>query len=237
VAKILLVEDDARVFEPLLRWLIKEGHTVEWVASGEDALQMLNVYKFDVVVLDWGLPGLSGLEVLKRFRRTGGITPVLFLTGKGDVASKKAGLDSGADDYLPKPFEADELSARIRALLRRPIGLLPRTLSIANISLELESKNVYLAGNPVRLGKKEYSILELLMRHPDRCFSSKELMEAIWPSDTDSTEDAVRSCVKQLRSKITTPDGKCVISTIPGAGYIISREKNDPNQESNQDYT
>jgi two-component system OmpR family response regulator len=225
VAKILLVEDEEHLLQPLQRWLKKEGHIVEATNSGTDALHILQVYKFDVIVLDWGLPDIDGLTVLKKFRGSGGVTPVIFLTGKSGLEDKREGLDSGADDYLSKPFEAEELSARIRALLRRPAGLLPTALTIDNVRIEIETKSVYVDGEMIRLGRKEFSVLEFLMRHPGRCFSSRELMEAVWPSDSDSNEDAVRSCVRQLRSKISTAGGRCIIDTIYGAGYIINAPK------------
>jgi DNA-binding response OmpR family regulator len=224
VAKILLVEDDSLLSAPLVRWLQKQQHTVEVVESGEDALQMLGAYKFDIVILDWGLPEMSGIEVLKNYRRSGGLTPIIFLTGKGDVESKKQGLDSGADDYLHKPFEEEELGARIRSLLRRPTGLLPTTLAVRNVTVEPEHMRVFVGDCSVKLGKKEYGVLEFLMRHPNRCFSAQELRDAVWPSDADTTEDAVRSCMRQLRSKISGADGSCIIDTIPGAGYTIVTE-------------
>jgi DNA-binding response OmpR family regulator len=224
VAKILVVDDDEKMRNSLHRWLKKEGHETELAITGEDALQMLSVYKFDIVVLDWGLPDISGLQVLNRFRAMGGNTPIIFLTGKGDVASKKEGLDAGADDYLPKPFAGEELSARIRAIMRRPQGLLPSLVCVGNIALDLSTKGVTKDGVPVKLGKKEYAILEFLLRHPNQHFLAKDLMDRIWPSDTDTNEDAVRSCVRQLRMKIGDEDGKCIITNTQGAGYAINME-------------
>lgn len=224
MAKILVVEDDPVLLYPLERALTKEGHSVESASLGRDALQMLAAYKFDIVILDWSLPDLSGFEVLKKFRSAGGITPAIFLTGRDDVSSKKSALDAGADDYLSKPFQAEELFARIRAVLRRPVGLMPTSVTIGNLTIELETRNVYVEGVPVQLGKKEYAVLELLMRHPNRRFSAREIMESVWPSDTGSSEEAVRSCMKQLRSKISDRGGLCIISTIPGGGYRVTTD-------------
>lgn len=222
MAKILVVDDDDKLRASLVRWLRKEGNVTEDAATGGDALQMLRVYKFDVIVLDWNLPDTSGIDVLNKYRAEGGITPVIFLTGKGDVESKREGLDAGADDYLAKPFHGDELAARIRALLRRPQGLLPTVISVGNVSIDLATKRVMVDGKQVKLGKKEYAILELLMRHPNQYFGSKELMESVWPSDADTTDDSVRSCMRQLRLKITSESGECVISSSQGAGYVIA---------------
>jgi two-component system response regulator PhoP len=224
MAKILLVEDDTRLSDPLVRWMTVEGHQIDLMESGERALEALKSNHYDVIVLDWGLPGISGLDVVKQYRESGGLTPIIFLTGKIEVASKKVGLDAGADDYLVKPFDEEELSARIRSLMRRPQGLIPTTLAVGNLTLALNEKCVSVDGHPVKLGKKEYSVLEFLMRHPNRCFSSQELIEAVWPSDSDSTEDAVRACIRQLRIKITSKDGACIVSTVPGAGYTVTME-------------
>ena len=224
MAKILLIEDDSRLVKSLVDWLETDGHIVETVGDGKDAIQMLEAYSFDLIVLDWALPGVSGVDVLKSFREHGGITPVIFLTGQRDLHSKKSGLDSGADDYLTKPFEVEELSARIRSLLRRPAGLLPTTLTSGNVTIDPSAKSVTVDGASVKLGKLEFSILELLMRHPNKCFSAEDLMKQVWPSDTESSEDAVRSCVRALRRKLAPDGGDCIVKNIAGVGYIINSE-------------
>jgi DNA-binding response OmpR family regulator len=193
MSKILLVEDDQSVTKTLTNWLKSEGHLVEHAVSGPDAWQMLSNYKYDIIVLDRSLPAMSGIEVLKKFRSTGGTTPVIILTGDSHLSSKKEGLDSGADDYLTKPFEPEELSARIRSILRRPPGLLPTVLTIGNVTADLTTQQVMVEGQSIRLSKTEYAVLEFLMRNPNRCFSSQELLASVWPSDTDSTEEAVRT--------------------------------------------
>jgi OmpR-family two-component system manganese-sensing response regulator len=224
LAKILLIEDDEQLIGPLVRWLKLDGHVVDHVSTGQDALQMLSSYQFDLVVIDWGLPDMPGMDVMKRFRAGGAATPVIFLTGRDDVKSKKEGLDSGADDYVTKPFQSEELSARIRSILRRPAGLIPTKFTVHNVVIEFDTKKVYLAGAPISLGKREYAVLEFLIRHPNRTFSSQDLITAVWPSDTEVGEDAVRSCVKELRTKLTAKDGTCIISTVHGAGYTVKTE-------------
>lgn len=224
MAKILLVEDDPELTESLVSWLKMENYNVELANSGEDALQLLENFRYDVVILDWGLPEMPGVEVLRKYRSGGGDTPVIFLTGRDDVSSKEFGLDSGADDYLTKPFDVRELSARIRSLLRRPGGLLPSKITVGNLVLESETRRVFISGNHVRLTNKEYSVLEFLIRHPNQMFGARMLMQAVWPSDSESSEDTVRACVKNLRRKITV-DGQCIVKTVAGAGYTIEMEK------------
>lgn len=219
--KILLVEDDAAIAGKLADWLQSDGFTVEHVVSAEDALQLLGNFQYDLIVLDKSLPGASGTEMLRKHRASGVMTPVIFLTGDAALQSKKEGLDSGADDYITKPFEPEELAARIRAVLRRPPALIPDRLKIGNVELDARTQKVTIAGELVPLSKLEYAVVELLMRNPNRCFSSQNLITAVWPSDGEATEDGVRSCIKRLRKKLTGPDGNCIISTIHGAGYII----------------
>lgn len=223
MAKVLLVEDDLEILESLVSWLRMENYTVESVEMGKDALQLLDNFKYDVIVLDWGLPDLSGVEVLRKFRNNGGLTPVIFLTGRDDVSSKETGLDAGADDYLTKPFDVRELGARIRSLLRRPVGLMPKKITIGNLVLEPETRKVFFSGQPLRLTNKEYAVLEFLVHHPNQVFGARALMQAIWPSDSESSEDTVRACVKNLRRKITCGN-KCIIKTVLGSGYTVEYE-------------
>lgn len=221
MAKILLVEDDSEARESVVSWLEMENFQVEAVPTGEDALQLLKNYNYDLIILDWGLPKMSGFEVLRRFRSDGGATPVIFLTGRDDVDSKAFGLDGGADDYISKPFDMRELSARVRSRLRRPGGLLPAKISVGNICLDPETRKVMLNSEAVRLTNKEYAVLEFLMRHPNQIFSARAVLDAVWPSETESSEDTVRSCVKNLRRKISCEGQECVVKTIAGAGYTV----------------
>lgn len=217
---MLLVEDDSDLRESLVSYLTLENHAVELITSGEDALQLLDNFKYDVIVLDWGLPGITGVEVLRKYRSKGGKTPVIFLTGRDDVYSKEIGLDTGADDYLTKPFDVRELAARIRSLLRRPGGLMPTKVTVGNLVIEPHTRKVFVDGAPVRLTNKEYLVLEFLIRHPNQVFGARALMQAVWPSDSDSAEDTVRACIKNLRRKITVGE-ECIVKTVPGSGYTV----------------
>jgi DNA-binding response OmpR family regulator len=221
MAKILLVEDDIELTEKLSTWFKSESHVVDAVSTGEDALQLLSSFTYDLIVLDWGLPGLAGVEVCKRFRADGGQAPILFITGKGEIDEKETGLDSGADDYLVKPFEMRELAARMRSLLRRPFGIRTTSLNIAGVEFEPEKRTIKKDGASQRLMPKESALLEFLMRHPDRDYSSKALLNAVWPADADASEETVRTCIYTLRQKLTKLGSSDLIKTLLGAGYRI----------------
>ncbi|HEY9786986.1 MAG TPA: response regulator transcription factor [Candidatus Obscuribacterales bacterium] len=221
MAKILLVEDDVDVSEQVEKWLTHEQHAVEVVRDGQEASDRLKFYKYDVVVLDWALPKLSGVEVLKDFRARGGSTPVLMLTGKGAVDEKEEGLDSGADDYLTKPFHFKELSARIRALLRRPQATKTNQLKIRDIELDRASRRVTRNGIDIQLLPKEFALLEFLMRHTNEVFSPEALLDRVWHSESDSSVDTIYTTMRTLRKKISPDDASSIIRTIHGAGYMI----------------
>ena len=221
MAKILLVEDNLENREAVAKWLKMENFEVEAVSTGEEASQLLQNSKYDLIILDWGLPKMSGFEVLEQFRSSGGDTPVIFLTGRDDDNSKLFGLDGGADDYISKPFDLRELSARVRSRLRRPGILLPSRITVGNIILDLERRKVMLDSASVRLTNKEYAVLEFLMRHPNQIFSARDVLDAVWSAETESSEDTVRSCIKNLRRKITVDGQECVLKTVAGSGYTV----------------
>lgn len=225
MAKILLVEDDLELSDRMEDWFSLENHTLEVVHNGEDALQMLSSFEFDVVVMDWGLPGMTGLDVVKAYRKNGGAAPIIFLTGRGEIINREEGLDSGADDYLVKPFDVRELSARIRSLLRRPKGLLPTELAMQGLSLELETRTVKVGSQTVHLMPKQCALLEFLMRHPNRPFGAKSLLDAVWPSESEASEDTVRTCMKTLRRQLASVGKEEFIKTVLGSGYLIEDKK------------
>lgn len=221
MAKILLVEDDLELSDRMEDWFSLENHTLEVVHNGEDALQMLSSFEFDVVVMDWGLPGMAGVDVVKAYRKNGGAAPIIFLTGRGEIINREEGLDAGADDYLVKPFDVRELSARIRSLLRRPKGLLPTELAMQGLSLELETRTVKVGSQTVHLMPKQCALLEFLMRHPNRPFGAKSLLDAVWPSESEASEDTVRTCMKTLRRQLAAVGKEEFIKTVLGSGYLI----------------
>ncbi|MDZ4833981.1 MAG: response regulator transcription factor [Candidatus Melainabacteria bacterium] len=221
MAKILLVEDDQSLAKLVRNWLSLDHHVVETVEDGEEALHRLKVSEFDLVVLDWNLPKLEGVEVLKQHRQMGGKTPVLMLTGKDRIADKEEGFDAGADDYLTKPFHGKELSMRIKALLRRPPLLVEDVLKVGDLVLERESFTVRRGDADVRLLPKEFALLEFLMRHPNQVFSAEALLERVWVSESESTVEAVTTCIKRLRRKLEGAGGAPVIATVNGVGYKL----------------
>ncbi len=221
MAKILLIDDDLELAESLQIWLKTVGHMAEHALSGEDALQMLRCYQYDVVVLDWVLPAMSGLEVCLEYRRSGGTTPIIFLTGQGAVDQVEGGLDAGADDYLVKPFEFRVLAARIRSLLRRPPRLLPIELVVNGITLDCQERTISVDGKEFHLRPKESSLLEYMMRHPDVHCSSQELLDAVWPSDTSASPDTIRTWMRNLRKTLAKAGKEDFIKTTLGSGYVI----------------
>jgi OmpR-family two-component system manganese-sensing response regulator len=231
VAKILVVEDELDLAERLRDWLTSEGHTFEGAVSGEDALQLLTHFAYDVVLLDWNLPGLTGLDVCKQYRQSGGQSSIIFLTGKSDIPSKEQGLDFGADDYLTKPFDLRELSARIRTVMRRPMGLLKDELKIGDVSLDVKSRTLYVNKEPIHLTPKESALLEFLMRHPNRTHGAKNLLQSVWASDREATTDTVRSWMRLLRHKLSGVGLNDFIKTVSGSGYMIQY---DPDTTSEQ---
>lgn len=220
MAKILLVEDDAELAGRLRDWFALENHVFEVASSGEDALQMLEGFEFDVVVLDWSLPGISGLDVCRRYRAAGGQAGIIFLTGKSDIPSKGEGLDSGADDFMVKPFDVRELGARIRSLLRRPRTVFS-VLKIGEVELKAETRMLTVRNKTIILMPKQSALLEYLMRHPNRPFSAKQLLDSVWPSDAEASEETVRTCMKTLRQQLSALEMKDFIKTLYGAGYLI----------------
>lgn len=221
MAKVLIVEDDKQLSALIVDWLNGEKYATEAVYKGSDGLERLQFYKYDVVILDWDLPGLSGVEVCRRYRDEGGTTPILMLTGKNEITEKAEGLDSGADDYLTKPFDVVELSARLRALLRRSGSVNKTVLTAGNLSLDPVSRKVTLNDKEVDLQPKEYSLLEFLMRHPNQPFNAEAIMDRVWTASSDAAPDTVRLHVMRLRNKIDEPGKESLIRTLHRVGYML----------------
>jgi DNA-binding response OmpR family regulator len=221
MAKLLMIEDDIELANKVSEWLQFEKFTVDVAHTGADGNHFLAAYQYDAIMLDWQLPDASGVDICKNFRLRGGLTPILFLTGRDAIEHKEQGLDAGADDYLTKPFHLKELTARLRALLRRAPGLVPQTIKCANLTLETSTFRVENDGKEIQLLPKEFAILEYLMRRPNQVFGSKALLNAVWDSDSDASEDTIRTYIKTLRRKVTPEGGECPIKTIHGLGYKI----------------
>lgn len=222
MAKILVVEDDESLSRMVSEWLVSEHHHVEVSQDGADAMEKLQFYDFDLVILDLNLPSMGGINILRQFRASGKETPVLILTGQDKIEDKEVGLDSGADDYLTKPFHMKELSARVRAILRRPSTYVGDKLTAGALELSPATHSVKIKGLDISLLPKEFALLEFLMRHPDQVFSADALLNRVWASASDSSIDALTTCVKRLRKKIDTDGSPSYIKTVHGVGYKLS---------------
>lgn len=235
MAKILVVDDDRDLSVMIKTWLGSESHTVEVVHDGNEGMDRLRVSDYDVIVLDWNLPGMSGVEILKNFRNEQGKTPVILLTGNRAIEEKETGLDTGADDYLTKPFNIKELSARIRALLRRSPPLTTNILEVGDLVLDPGKHRLTKKGAEIMLLPREFALLEFLMRHPGDVFSAESLLQRVWHSESEATVEAIRTCIKRLRQKIDQDDEQSCIETFARIGYRLrSDNKSDkPEQQSN----
>lgn len=223
MAKILIVEDDPELTCLIRSCLVSDHYQVESVVDGNEAIASLRAYSYDVVLLDWGLPGMSGLDICKKFRDVGGTTPILMITARDQVSEKELGLDTGADDYLAKPFDMKELSARIRALLRRSSGhfAAQQALQFGTIILEPQNFAVTVDGADVSLSSKEFAILELMMRHPRQMFSVENLISRVWRSEENPSAEGVRQHIMNLRRKIASSTSSATIHTVRGVGYKL----------------
>lgn len=220
MAKILLVEDEPDLADVVKDWLEEDLHLVEVSKDGSSALEALEKNEFDLVILDLMIPNVDGIAVCQRYRRSGGASPILMLTAKKSLESKETGLDAGADDYLTKPFQLRELSARIRALLRRQGSPMPE-FRVGELVLERNSCNVMKAGSSVHLLPKEFMLLEYLMRNNKKVVSVDNLIDHVWGSESAITSETVRSYIKTLRKKIDTPGQLSLIKNIYGMGYKL----------------
>ena len=201
-----------------------ERFVVDLVPTGEEALERLASFNYDLAIIDWVLPNLSGLEVCRQYRERGGHIPILFLTAKTKIKEIRAALDSGSDDYLTKPFDMEELTARLRALLRRPYEVKAKILTAGDLSLDVTKRLVTKAGVHVHLTAKELAVLELLMRHPNQPFSAATLIERIWSSETETSPESIRPFMTKLRKKIDT-DEPPLIETLRGQGYKLVTQR------------
>ncbi len=221
MAKVLIIEDDSGLIDMIDDWLSSEHYLTERATTGGEAEELMRNYTYDVIVLDWQLPEVTGIELLKTFRANGNVTPVLMLTGKDAIDDKEQGLDAGADDYLTKPFHMKELSARLRALLRRIGPANTNELSIGPLWMDPASFMATLNGKTINLLPKEFQVLEHLMRHPGQVFSAEQLLDRVWKSESDVGPESVRQCIKRLRKKIDVEGEESLIETLYGVGYKL----------------
>lgn len=220
--RILIVEDEPLLLEQLSSSLITHGYAVDCASDGQEGLFQGTEYPYDLAIIDLGLPKIDGIEVIKRLRKEGKNFPILILTARDQWQEKVIGLDSGADDYLTKPFEMDELLARVKALLRRSVGMASASQSFGPISLDLNAQSIGLNGEEVDLTAYEYKVMEYLLTHPHQVISKTVLTEHIYDQDYDRDSNVIEVFVRRLRLKID-PDGTLLpIETLRGRGYRIN---------------
>ncbi|WP_163327675.1 response regulator transcription factor [Desulfurobacterium thermolithotrophum] len=219
--KVLLVEDEKLLANTLKKGLEEEGYIVDVAYDGEEGFFLGRCYGYDVIILDVMLPKLDGMELLLRLREEGVKTPILMLTAKDSVEDKVKGLDSGADDYLTKPFSYDELLARIRALLRRKSESKTSFIKIKDLEIDLNKKIVKRAGNEIKLTKKEFKALTLLALNKNRVISKEFLIDSLYSTDRFVSINAVEVLINRLRKKIDKDYSQKLIHTIKGFGYMI----------------
>jgi two-component system OmpR family response regulator len=222
--RILIVEDEVKMASLIRRGLRKEGFAADVAIKGEDALWMAEATEYDAVVLDVMLPGIDGFEVCRTLRSNGVWSPILMLTARDSVRDRVAGLDTGADDYLTKPFSYAELLARLRALVRRGPVERPTELTVGALRLDPASRQVWRGETEIELSAKEFAILETFMRRPGEVLSRFQLLEHAWDYDYENRSNVVDSYVRFLRQKIDKPFDVASIETVRGAGYRLRRD-------------
>ncbi len=223
--KVLVVEDDQFVAAMISDALKHERVEVETASDGQLGLHMLTSLEYDMVILDWDLPHISGIELCRKLRARGMSVPVLMLTGKGLIHEKEAGFDSGADDYLTKPFNIRELVARVKSALRRAGGAtFDGCLRVGDLVLDAKAFIAWRGNDKLDLVRKEFRILEFLMRHPNQVFSPESLIEHVWGRDSEVSLDVVKVWINRLRKKLqSTGEGTALIESVYGAGYRLNR--------------
>lgn len=218
--RILIIEDDQAILKLLQRSLAYEGYTVDTATDGRTGLILARDHNPDLVILDWMLPGMDGLEVCHRLR-TGGSLPILMLTAKDTVQDRVQGLDAGADDYLVKPFNLDEVLARIRALLRRTQPERVPVLKFADLSLDTGSRQASRGSRLVSLTAKEYELLELFLRHPKQVLTREVIFDRVWGYDFGGESNVLEVYIRYLRQKLEAENEARLIHTVRGVGYVL----------------
>ena len=222
--KILLAEDEVDLNNVVTRYLKKNGYSVDSVLDGEEALDYLEYGEYDLVILDIMMPKVDGFEVIKKLRNKGNHTSILMLTARDNADDKVKGLDLGADDYIVKPFDFNELLARIRAVVRRKYGNSSNKLVIGDLILDTSEKSVTRAGKQIELTGKEYEVLEYLMQSKNRILSREQIKEHVWDFDYEGDSNIIDVLIKNIRKKIDVEAGEQIIYTKRGLGYVIKED-------------
>jgi len=218
--RILIIEDDEAILRFLRRGLAYEGYIVDTAPDGQSGLALARDHPPDLVVLDWMLPGMDGLEVCRRLR-AGGSVPILMLTAKDTIHDRVQGLDAGADDYMVKPFDLDELLARIRALMRRAQPNRPKVLRFADLSLDTGTRQAARGDRVISLTAKEYELLELFLRHPRQVMTRDTIFDHVWGYDFGGESNIIEVYVRYLRQKLESNSEQRLLHTVRGMGYVL----------------
>jgi len=229
--RILVVEDDAEIADSLVRGLGEEGYLVEHAPDGEAARLALHDLAWDLIILDWWLPGPDGLTLLRRYRHAGGESPVLFLTARDAISDRVRGLDGGADDYLCKPFDFDELLARVRALVRRHGHGAGGILKYGDVRIDSVAGRAERAGRPLDLTPKEQALLVYFLRYPGQVLSRTRIYDHVWDESFDALSNTLEVHVKELRRKLEAR-GHRLIHTLRGRGYLFGDVPYGPGESS-----
>jgi len=221
MAKILLVDDDAALARMTAKALSLDKHNVELAHSGQDGLDRVLGGSYDLLILDVGLPDVDGFEICRSYRANRGQSPVIMLTGKGEISDKELGFGAGADDYITKPFSVKELSLRVTAALRRPAQF-KQELDVGPLKLDAKSHRIMKDGRVLNLSPIDYGLLEFFMRNPNQIFSTEALIARVWPTDQCATYDSLRSSVKRIRQQLDEPESEnSLIETVKKVGYRL----------------
>jgi two-component system response regulator MprA len=218
--RILIIEDDPAILKVLQRGLAYEGYTVDVATDGRTGLNLAHDHHPDLVILDWMLPGMDGLEVCRRLRLQGGL-PILMLTAKDTIQDRVQGLDAGADDYIVKPFNLDELTARIRALFRRTQVERNQIYQFADLTMDSDSRQVTRGKRLVPLTAKEYELLELFLRHPRQVLTREVIFDRVWGYDFGGESNVLEVYIRYLRQKLELENEPRLIHTVRSVGYVL----------------
>jgi DNA-binding response OmpR family regulator len=221
LSKILLVDDDVLLGETLQELFLARDLNLEIAHTAEDGLQLLNAFEYELILLDWNLPGMSGVALCEQYRKNGGLSHIIFLTSESDVSKKEEALDAGGDDYLVKPFDERELFARIRSVMRRSLNSFSEEIKIGELHFKIDSRVIACNNKTVQLTPKESQLLQFLLRHRDRPYTGQRLFDAIWPSDADVSAQTVKVLINNLRDKLSKVGQRDLIKTVVGSGYVI----------------
>lgn len=232
--KLLIIEDEHDLNNALSKHLKKNGYEVDFCYNGMEALEYMQVTVYDAIILDIMMPIMDGYEFLKRIRSNNDQTPVLLLTARDSLQDKVSGLDSGADDYLVKPFEFEELLARIRVMTRRVYGHVSNEIRVDDLILDLAKKKVVRSGSEINLTSKEYEILEYLMNNRDHILTRQQIQDHVWDFDYEGASNLIDVLIKNIRKKIDLENSKPLIYTKRGLGYVIRNTEENQTDESDK---